>query len=765
MMKQHFPSLAGLISVISLLTTVAWAQKPTTPHAFELQSQSTPRAEVEQLQGRFDAEDGHALVLYDRRDATQGSAPRERALNWVGSHLSLLGLTPETAAGLTIKHIRNSDAGSTVRFSQSHLGLPVHRAELVINLDKQGAVRYVTNSTLRNFPAALPSAPLGTLEARDAIINRVGLQGPLQFDQSFHAWTEWNGLPKRVVVVKLVGAEPIGDFEAILDAQSGQILSLLDLSCSHHDHVASSNTSVVDAGFPECSAYLPPAITATGTGFVYDADPLSQARVAYAGAYVDGSDATNASLDAARVSKTLNDITFNGTVYSLEGPYAAIREFENPNRGLFAQASSTFNFNRLADNFEGVNTYYFLDMSMRYLNLTLGVSVMPYQYTTGVQFDAHGLNGADNSHYVGSTGRLAFGEGGVDDAEDSDVILHELGHGLHDWITVGGLSNVQGLSEGTGDYWTQSHSRSLGQWTTAQAAYHWVFNWDGHNPFWGGRITNYGAAYPGGLTGAIHTDGQIWSTCLMRIYDAIGRAPTDKALWEGLAMTGGTTNQRDAAIAVRQAAINMGYTSTQINTISTLLSGCGYVLPVILPVEIQEWTAVRNDPSHVQLNWTALEDANLSGYAVERKRSDEVDFSEVAWISNVSGGNYHITDANQDRGLSLYRLRYFDTDGQEHHSEVRTVAGEGVKGLEVSLMPNPSEGNPQISVVLPGATSGEVKVTLRDLRGQSLHVQSFQVSGQSKVLPQWDARLASGAYLVEVSGSDGSMTTLRWMKR
>ena len=41
----------------------------------------------------------------------------------------------------------------------------------------------------------------------------------------------------------------------------------------------------------------------------------------------------------------------------------------------------------------------------------------------------HGFNGADNSSYSPGTGRLQFGEGGVDDAEDSDVVHHELGHG------------------------------------------------------------------------------------------------------------------------------------------------------------------------------------------------------------------------------------------------------------------------------------------------------------------------------------------------
>ena len=114
-----------------------------------------------------------------------------------------------------------------------------------------------------------------------------------------------------------------------------------------------------------------------------------------------------------------------------------------------------------------------------------------------MQVDPSGFNGADNSHYLSGSGRLAFGEGGVDDAEDADVIIHELGHGLHDWVTDGGLSQVNGLSEGTGDYAAGSYSRAIGFWSPSDAAYSWTFNWDGHNPFWDGRILNYSASYPG----------------------------------------------------------------------------------------------------------------------------------------------------------------------------------------------------------------------------------------------------------------------------
>ncbi|MGD8397050.1 MAG: FlgD immunoglobulin-like domain containing protein, partial [Candidatus Eiseniibacteriota bacterium] len=227
---------------------------------------------------------------------------------------------------------------------------------------------------------------------------------------------------------------------------------------------------------------------------------------------------------------------------------------------------------------EAALCYYHIDHTMRWLNLDLGLVIEPFQYSGGARFDPHGLNGADNSHYIGSTGRMAFGEGGVDDSEDADVVIHELGHALHDWVTGGSLSQVDGLSEGTGDFAAASYSRSLGQWTPSDPQYQWVFSWDGHNPFWSGRVTNYGAHYPDGLTGSIHTDGQIWSTCLMRIWDQIGREKTDQSCWAGLGMTGSGSSQNDAANAMLQAAIAYGYSQSDISAIVAEFQQTGYTV-------------------------------------------------------------------------------------------------------------------------------------------------------------------------------------------
>lgn len=161
------------------------------------------------------------------------------------------------------------------------------------------------------------------------------------------------------------------------------------------------------------------------------------------------------------------------------------------------------------------------------------------------------------------------------------MVLHELGHGLHDWMTGGNASSSQGLGEGSGDYWAHSYSRSLNQWATTDPEYNYMFSWDGHNACWGGRITNYTAAYPGGLTGSIHTDGQIWATALMKIYDVIGKTKMDKAFLQGLALTNGSSTQTQAAVAVRQAAINMNYPCADVKTMTTIFTATGYTMPAL----------------------------------------------------------------------------------------------------------------------------------------------------------------------------------------
>ena len=506
----------------------------------------------------------------------QQSSLESNARKWISDHTQELGLKQHH--NLDLRMTKKLHAGETLRFQQMISGVPVYQSEVVVHFNNKGVVTYTSENIQKNAAniSVVPAISAETaMQKAKATLN---MQGEIMFEENklyvLQTETDETKLVYRVV---LNSFDTAGSWEAMVDANTGSIISVKDVAIYfHHNH----DSHDPENGEPTKTEKSTVNTFETGTGYIFNPDPLSYAGVPYGGQYVDGNDATNASLDAARELVDIPELELSGGMYKLKGTYAEIRELEAPATGLFTQASPDFLFNRNEQGFEATNVYWHVDNMQRYVNETLGIDNVPLGNGGVVWFDPHGLNGADNSYYT--NGRLVFGEGCVDDAEDADVVIHELGHGVHDWITGGSLSQIQGLSEGSGDYWGQSYSRSLGQWEPSDPQYQWFFNWDGHNTCWPGRSTGYGATYPGGLTGSIHTDGQIWATSLMRIWDRIGREKTDRAFLEGLAMTNSSTNQQNAARAVRQAALDMvgqfGFTCDDVIAITEEFTTTGYVL-------------------------------------------------------------------------------------------------------------------------------------------------------------------------------------------
>jgi hypothetical protein len=537
------------LALAALLAVPAQAAKPPTDEAGprQIRPQDGERS-VRRGNQRVNAATGAPVALYRVGHAVTPGTPEAMATEYLQAAKAQLHLGGNLS-DLDHRASWRSPAGDTVRYQQHVHGVPVLGAEVVVTIAPDSTVSFVMNGYRPNLGELSVEPRIGEQRARGMAFKYLGIRGELTYEKQRLVVYSGNDGGRLAWQIRVMPAgRPVGDWEVLVDAHTGELFKVVD------------------------TAYY-----VDGNGNVFDPDPLSSSGATYDDpGYTDGGDADTAALDSQLQNVILRDLTLSGGTYSLSGPYAQITDAENPKLGLFSQTSSTFNFTRTQSGFEAAHTYFHIDHMMRYINETLGLSIMPYQYSGGVRFDPHGLNGSDNSHYSSGSGQVAFGEGGVDDAEDADVVIHELGHGLHDWVTNGGLSQVDGLSEGTGDYIAQSYSRSLNQWTPADAEYQWVFHWDGHNPFWGGRTTGYGATYPGGLVGQVHTDGQIWGTCNMKIWDVLGREKTDKAFLAGLGMTSGNTNQEDAAQAVLQAAVNMSYSGSDISTIESIYQGCGY---------------------------------------------------------------------------------------------------------------------------------------------------------------------------------------------
>lgn len=422
---------------------------------------------------------------------------------------TIMGQRPnltELGCDLRMAHNITSPGGHHFTFQQTWQGIPIEGAEIRATLTRQMRFMNLLDN-LRTF-SGQPAAYQRTDAAVQPLLNRLLNEGFPDF-QLFP--NERRYLLRDGVLI------PTHHATYTANTQTREVW------------LADSDLKVLDSR--DVAAYCRPlgttATDTTGNGMVFFPDPLTSSGHTYGGTYVDNSDADNAELNAQRISVSLRNINWNGTAFELSGPYIELQEREAPNAPPVTSPDGNFNFTRSQQGFEDVMVYYHIDTFQRYVQ-SIGFLNLQNQK---VFADPHGLNGTDNSHYVSTDNRLAFGEGGVDDAEDADVIIHEYGHALSHGgspFSNSGLER-QGLDEGIGDYVATTYSRGISYtyWKN-------VFTWDGHNEFWPGRSASNPELYPPTNTSDIYRFGTIWVSSLMEVWGQIGKASTDKVFFQSL---------------------------------------------------------------------------------------------------------------------------------------------------------------------------------------------------------------------------------------
>ncbi len=216
-----------------------------------------------------------------------------------------------------------------------------------------------------------------------------------------------------------------------------------------------------------------------------------------------------------------------------------------------------FLFNRHDDEFEQVMAYYWVTEAQKYIQgLGFGTTLRPInKESQDIRINQYGI---DNSYSWDKHDVLRFGKGGVDDAEDAEVILHEYGHAMMDsQMTPHGFGySVESgsIGEGFGDYWAVTVSNVIAPTPDAPR----VADWDSTSytttiPHCLRRVDT-DLHYPEDLAGAVHHDGMIWSRALWDIRNAIGHVKADTIILEGIFGFAPDTTMPAAANATVAAA-------------------------------------------------------------------------------------------------------------------------------------------------------------------------------------------------------------------
>lgn len=173
-----------------------------------------------------------------------------------------------------------------------------------------------------------------------------------------------------------------------------------------------------------------------------------------------------------------------------------------------------------------------------------------------------------------------------------------------------------------------------------------------------------------------------------------------------------------------------------------------------LPVELLYFDA-EFEGSYVNIHWATASEVNCDYFSIQRAASD-LKWSEIARADGAGNSNrknyYTEKDRNALSGISYYRLKQVDYDGDFKYSDVVSVINSNLPGSnEVFIYPNPVRGSSVILNIPYAYSKAESEVTIFALSGKVLLTTKLEID-QKTTLLNID-RLDPGAYLIQIQSS------------
>ena len=308
-------------------------------------------------------------------------------------------------------------------------------------------------------------------------------------------------------------------------------------------------------------ATRPGSGTSTGSGVVFLPNPVADLQDQ---TLTDQKDSAAAVPQAAYHAVELENLDGSGF---LVGSWVNIRsETGNP----AYSAENEFSYNRQQDEFEQVMAYYWIDRAQEYiqsLGFRTGGPLRPVnEESQDVRINQWG---ADNSFSWDKKDMIKLGKGGVDDAEDAEVILHEYGHAIQDSqqtpFGYGFSHEARSIGEGFADYWAYTVSSVVAPTPDPACIADWdAVSYTSTVPHCLRRVDTNLVYGDYDATRSVHRNGQIWSRALRDVRLAVGNVVADRVILEAQFGTPDPTMPQLAqkTVAAAQSLYGAGVAST-----------------------------------------------------------------------------------------------------------------------------------------------------------------------------------------------------------
>lgn len=152
-----------------------------------------------------------------------------------------------------------------------------------------------------------------------------------------------------------------------------------------------------------------------------------------------------------------------------------------------------------------------------------------------------------------------------------------------------------------------------------------------------------------------------------------------------------------------------------------------------LPIELISFTATVIDNKEVLCNWITATEINNDYFTVERSRNGN-EFEEVGKVDGAGNStsvlNYSLTDYKPYHGISYYRLKQTDFNGDYSYSQVVAVK-IFEDASDILIYPNPSNG---IFNIIKNNMATPIELFMYDMEGRLV----------------WKDRLTDGSMQIDI---------------
>lgn len=196
-------------------------------------------------------------------------------------------------------------------------------------------------------------------------------------------------------------------------------------------------------------------------------------------------------------------------------------------------------------------------------------------------------------------------------------------------------------------------------------------------------------------------------------------------------------------------AAPVGYATSGVTSIaSQTFFALGYQ-NVILPIELSTFSGYL-DVGVVQLFWTTLSEKDNDYFTIERS-GVELQFDSIGFVSGSGTSNvplhYRYSDDDPLDGVSYYRLKQTDFDGQVSYSKYITIKSH-FEDPVLSVYPNPARSGEPLYVRLDYSKEKDVMLNVTDMSGRTLFSGIVDLSETVDLHDIVAVDLSRGTYLL-----------------